>query len=176
MLRGEAIWQTISIGPMSMPSSSDAVATSARSSPARSCDSTRWRRSSRQAAVVRGDRVVAEPLGEQMRDALGHAPRVDEHERGAVRADVRGDGVEHLAELLARRHRLELTRRQLDGDVERAPVADVDDGAARAAVGVAARRPRADEQPGDSLDRDAASPTARCAPGAARTAARGARA
>ena len=44
-LRGEAIWQTMSTGPMSMPSSSDAVATRARSSPARSRDSTRLRRS-----------------------------------------------------------------------------------------------------------------------------------
>ena len=44
-LRGEAIWQTMSIGPMSMPSSRDAVATRARSSPARSRDSTRLRRS-----------------------------------------------------------------------------------------------------------------------------------
>ena len=43
-----------------------------------------------------------------MRDALGHPPRVDEDERGAMRAHVCGDGVEHLAELLARRHRLEL--------------------------------------------------------------------
>ncbi len=41
MLRGEPIWHTSSTGPMSMPSSSDAVATSARRSPARSLVSTR---------------------------------------------------------------------------------------------------------------------------------------
>ena len=40
MLRGEPIWHTSSTGPMSMPSSSEAVATSARRSPARSRDST----------------------------------------------------------------------------------------------------------------------------------------
>ena len=45
MLRGDPIWQTSSTGPMSMPSSSDAVATSARRSPARRRVSTRWRRS-----------------------------------------------------------------------------------------------------------------------------------
>ena len=105
-----------------------------------------------EAAVVGRHRVVAEALGKQMRDALGHAPRVDEDERGAVGANVRRDGVEHLAELLARRHGLELTRRQLDGDIERAPVADIDDRAARTAVRIAARRARADEQPRDGFD------------------------
>ena len=41
MLRGEPIWHTSSTGPMSMPSSSEAVATRALRSPARSLVSTR---------------------------------------------------------------------------------------------------------------------------------------
>ena len=45
ILRGEPIWHTSSTGPMSIPSSSDAVATSAFRSPARRRFSTRWRRS-----------------------------------------------------------------------------------------------------------------------------------
>ncbi len=45
MLRGEPTWQTSSTGPMSMPSSREAVATRARSSPARRRCSTRRRRS-----------------------------------------------------------------------------------------------------------------------------------
>ena len=45
MLRGEPTWHTSSTGPMSMPSSSDAVATRARRSPARRRLSTRYRRS-----------------------------------------------------------------------------------------------------------------------------------
>ncbi len=45
MLRGVPIWQTNSTGPMSMPSSREAVATRALSSPARRRVSTRWRRS-----------------------------------------------------------------------------------------------------------------------------------
>ena len=102
MLRGEPIWQTSSTGPMSMPSSSDAVATSARSSPARRRVSTRWRRSLREAAVVGGDDVVAEPLAELVGEALGQAPGVDEHERGAVLGDERGDAVEDVAHLLGR--------------------------------------------------------------------------
>ena len=40
----------------------------------------------REAAVVRGDRLLAEPLAEMARRALGHAPRVDEDQRRAVRA------------------------------------------------------------------------------------------
>ena len=35
----------------------------------------------RQAAVMREHRVLAEPLAEMMRDALGEPPRVDEDER-----------------------------------------------------------------------------------------------
>ena len=103
--------------------------------------------------MVCGDGVVAEPFREQVRDALRHAPRVDEHERRAMRADVCRDGVEHLTQLLARRHRLELTGRQFDADVEGATMADVDDRAARASVGATAPLPRADQQPGDRLDR-----------------------
>ena len=40
MLRGDPTWQTSSTGPMSIPSSSEAVATRARSSPALSRVST----------------------------------------------------------------------------------------------------------------------------------------
>ena len=61
--RGEPSWQTRSTSPMSMPSSSDAVATSAFSSPALSRCSASSRCSLRQAAVMRGDALLAEPLG-----------------------------------------------------------------------------------------------------------------
>jgi len=59
---------------MSIPSSRDAVATSARNSP-------RFKRASRPAAIlchaagVRGDVLLAETLGQMPRDAL-HLPRV----------------------------------------------------------------------------------------------------
>ena len=76
---------------MSMPSSSDAVATSTFSSPRLSRCSASSRSSRREAAVVRGDRLLAEPLAEVARRALGHAPRVDEHQRRAVRAHQLGD-------------------------------------------------------------------------------------
>ena len=44
----------------------------------------------RQAAVMRGDGLFAEAIAEIARDALGHAPRVDEHQRRAMRRDELG--------------------------------------------------------------------------------------
>src|SRR5262249_9114948 len=100
----------------------------------------------REAPVVGGDAALAEALLEQVRDALGEAARVDEDERRAVLAHVAGDRVEDLAPLLARGHRLEVAPGHLDRDVERAAVADVDDGAARRAVGLRAVGARTDEE------------------------------
>ena len=97
-----------------------------------------------EAAVVRGDDVVAETLAELVREAFGQPPGVHEHEGGAVLEDERGDAVEHVRHLLGTRDRLELTFRQLDREVERALVPAVDD---------RGERPIADQQPGDGLDR-----------------------
>ena len=41
----------------------------------------------RQASVMRGDRRLAQAIRQLARHALGHASRVDEHQRGAVRLD-----------------------------------------------------------------------------------------
>jgi len=91
MLRGDPIWHTSSTGPMSMPSSSDAVATS--------------------------------------------------------------NLVQHFADLLVRRHRVELAAGQFDGQIELSAVSDVDDGAARTAGCVAAFGAGADQQTRDALER-----------------------
>ena len=96
-----------------------------------------------EAAVMRGHRVVAEPLREQMRHAFGHAARVDEHDGGLVPTHVSGDAVQHVGHLLARRDRPELFVGQLDGDVKVALMPDVDDGASRLG---------AHEQPRDHID------------------------
>ena len=145
MLRGEPIWHTSSTGPMSMPSSSEAVATSARRSPARSRVSTRWRRSFDRlpwwAATTSSPRRSPELVGEPLRQPAG----VHEHERGAVLGDELGDAVDDVAHLLGRGDRLELALGQLEREVELALVAGVDD--CRAAGRVA------DEQPGHRLDR-----------------------
>ncbi len=84
--------------------------------------------------MVRGHAVRADALGQQMREPLGEPPRVHEDERGAVLLDVRGDPVEDLAPLLVGRHGLQLAPGQLDGEVERAPVAEIDDPTARRLV------------------------------------------
>ena len=144
MLRGEPIWHTSSTGPMSMPSSSEAVATSALRSPARSRRLDPVAALLREAAVVGGHHVVAQALAELVGEPLGQPPGVDEHERGAVLGHELGDAVEHVAHLLGRRDRLELAVGQLEGEVEVALVADVDD---------RRQRPIADQQPADRLDR-----------------------
>ena len=68
MERGEPIWQTRSTVPMSMPSSSDAVATTARSSPSLEPRLGFQAQRARKAAVVRQHSVFAQPL--RKRDGL----------------------------------------------------------------------------------------------------------
>ena len=69
-----------------------------------------------------------ETLAEEVGETLRQPPRVHEHQRGAVLAYVVGDAVDHLAELLGRRHRGELGVGKLDADLEAAGVAAVHDG------------------------------------------------
>ena len=106
-------------------------------------------------------------------DALGHAARVDEDQRGAVRRDQLGQPVVDLLPDLARHHRFERRRRHLEGEVARAAVAGVDDraGGARRAVGAGA-----DQEARDRPRSASASPTGRCAAAGRRTARPAARA
>ncbi len=76
---------------MSMPSSSDEVAISAFELAGLQ---PRFRAEAvllREAAVVAGDVLRADPLGEEARRALGEAPVVDEDERRPVREDQLGE-------------------------------------------------------------------------------------
>ena len=120
---------------MSIPSSSEAVATSAFSSPARSRRLDPQAAVLREAPVVGGDHVVAEPLAQLVGQPLGQPAGVDEHDRGAVAGDLLGDPVEHVGHLRRGGDGLQLAVGQLEGDVERPPVARVDDRAVRAASG-----------------------------------------
>ena len=166
--------------PMSMPSSSDAVATSALQravlQPRLGVEPLLLR----QAAVVRGDRVVAEPLAQVPRDALGHPPRVDEHQRRPVLFDELGRaGRSTPPRSRATSPLRAATRASRWPRSIVAPVALVDD----RAVGCGRRRrPRADEKRGDLLDRllrrrqaDAQQRRARRPPAGARATAPGAR-
>ena len=98
----------------------------------------------RETRVVGRDRVLAEDLRELGADALGHLARSDEDERRAVLADqIRDAGVD-LGPGLVRADRRERRGRDLDLEVDPAPVSLVDD----LALAVLA-----DEEVGDGLDR-----------------------
>ena len=74
-------------------------------------------------AIVR----AAEPFGQQVGDSFRHPTCVDEDERGLVRHHVTSHSIEHLLELPAGGHRVELIVGQLDRQVE-SPVPDrIDD-------------------------------------------------
>ena len=116
MLCGEPIWHTSSTGPTSIPSSSEAVATSARSSSGPQPVLDSLAAFARERPVVRGHQLLAEPLAELMGHPLGQLARVDEHERRPVLGHVAGDSVEDVVELVARDRRLELAVGQLERD------------------------------------------------------------
>ena len=93
-----------------------------------------------QATVVRRHVLRAEALAQVARHALGHAPRVDEDERGPVQHHQFGHAVVDALPHLVRHHRLQRHRRQFQRQVARAHVADIDHGA-RATVDARARAP-----------------------------------
>ena len=105
------------------------------------------------APVVGGDEIVAELAAQQVRKPLGHLAGIDEDEGRAVAADLVGERVHDLVELLGRHHGTELVGGEHDPEIERPLVSDVNHGAAWRAVRVRAVRARADEQAGDALDR-----------------------
>ncbi len=112
---------------MSIPSSSDAVATTARRSPFLSRFSVSKRMSLREAAVVRQHDALAQARREREGDLLAHPARAHEHERGLVREHERRHAVVDLAPHLAARDRTQLVARHLDRERHLAPVSDVDD-------------------------------------------------
>ena len=75
---------------MSMPSSSEAVATIAFNSPVFNRSFGREPHRARHAAVMAGHGVLAQQLAQMVRNSLGHAARVDEDQRAAVRRDQFG--------------------------------------------------------------------------------------
>ncbi len=102
----------------------------------------------RETAVMRGDRFLAEPVGEMARHALGGAPRVDEHQRRAMRGREAGDAVVHLFPHVGCHHGLERHVRQFEREVALARVARVDDRAVARRVSRAA-----DQEARDRVDR-----------------------
>ena len=101
--------------------------------------------------VVGCDVLLAEQVGEVLGRAFGHAPGVDEDERGAMLFDQLRDALVHLLPLLVAHHRGERRGRHLDGEIARPIVADVDD-VAVGASGVVDMS-RADQETRDCIDR-----------------------
>ena len=112
-----------------------------------------------EAAVMRRDLLLAEPLGELAGRALGHAARVDEDERRAVLLDQLGEAVVDLLPDLGRHHRFE--RRGRDSSARsrarRWPVSMIVHPARRRLAAGADQKAR--DQPRSA----SASPTGRCA-------------
>ena len=81
----------------------------------------------RHAAMVGGDRAIAEPLRQFARDALGHAAGVDEHQRRAVLLDETREAIVDLRPYLIRHHRFERRIGQFQAEVARALMPGVDD-------------------------------------------------
>ena len=77
----------------------------------------------RQTAVMRRHGFLAQPLGQMPRGALGHAPRVDEHQRGAMRLHQLGETVVDQLPAVVRHHRFQRHRWHFDREVTRAGVA-----------------------------------------------------
>ncbi len=116
------------------------------------------------AAVMRGDGVLAETIAELARDAFGHPPGVDEHERRVVlrneRDQARVDFLPHV-----RRHdRLERRRRNLEAQIASTLMAGVDDRDLRGRLARSQRR----RENGRPLRSDSAWPRGRCAAGGRR--------
>ena len=95
---------------------------------------------------MRGDVLRADAFGEGAGGALGHAARVDENERRAVRLDQLRDPVVDFRPDFAGHDGFEGRRRDFELQVAVAAVAGVDDRAFRLG-------PRADEEICDELDR-----------------------
>ena len=148
---GEPIWHTRSTWPMSMPSSSDAVATSAFSSPRFSrCSASRRRSFARlpwcaatASSPRRSDRCRARRstiLRVLTNTSVVRCPAIE-----------RGQAIVVLLPHFVRHHRLERRSRQLEREVGGAAMALVDDDAVGAPVGADVRRP--DQEARDVVDR-----------------------
>ena len=79
----------------------------------------------RQTAVMRGDSFVAKAFAKMMRSAFGQAARVDENESGAVLGGQSGEAIVDFVPHFVGSDGAELARGDFDGQVEFAPMADL---------------------------------------------------
>ncbi len=81
----------------------------------------------REAAVMRRHGLFPQALGQMVRHALGKPARIDEHQRGTMLQDERGDAIVNLAPHLVGGDRPQFALRHFDGDVQAPPVACIHD-------------------------------------------------
>ena len=115
-----------------MPSSSDAVATTARSSPFFRRVSASWRSVRDRLPWCGRTTLGPRRSAERVRDAFRQTARIDEDERGALAEDVAGQAIVDFLPHLAGGDRAEFVVGDLDGEVHLAAVSDVDDARYRA--------------------------------------------
>ena len=72
----------------------------------------------RQRSVMTADFVLAQQLGQLMSDPLGHAPRVDEDQRAAVRVDEFDHASIDLPPMLVRTNRSEFEFRHFNRKIQ----------------------------------------------------------
>ena len=156
--RGDPIWQTRSTVPTSMPSSSDAVATSDAQLAGLQALLGVEPRLARQAAVMRGDGVVrrAARPGDARRARRARRVLTKTSVERCSRTSAAMPVVDLVPHARARRRRPSSLARDLDREIELAPRRDLHDAWQRAGR----RRPRNSR---DHVDRLSASPTGRCA-------------
>ena len=92
--------------------------------------------------MVRGDRLLAQPVGQPCGQPLRHPARVDEDEGGPVGLDRLRQPLVDLRPHLVRHHRFHRRGRHLDGQVHCPSMALVDYRTARLAPEAGRRRPR----------------------------------
>src|SRR5215213_811404 len=85
----------------------------------------------REAAVMRGDVLLADPFPQMSCDPLRKTARVDEDERGVVLANQLGQSIVNLVPDFAGHYGRQRRLRQLDGNVEFSGVTAVDNRAVR---------------------------------------------
>ena len=81
----------------------------------------------REAAMVRGDVLVAQSLAQAARQPFGQPTGIDEDQRGPVSLDQGRHAVVDVAGGLAREHGFQRQVRQFDGEIQQAAMAGVDD-------------------------------------------------
>ena len=134
MEREDPIWQTRSTTPMSIPSSSEAVATHTLTSPCFSFSSAASLVVRERLPWVGHHSLIPKPLGQLVGDALHHPAGVDEDQGRAVGTHQVGDVVQGLGPLLVGGNWAKLPGRQLYRQVQVASVARVHNQAVGSAV------------------------------------------